>query len=147
MGTSKKEYVVGFLFIHGYTSGPKVALIEKKRPAWQHGLLNGIGGKVGRLEGPTAAMNREFLEEAGVKGIDWRRFAQLEFDGGIVFFFEATATQDQYRNVRTMTDETVGWFSCADLLGSKMVVSNLAWLIPMALDEFGATAVVKNGKP
>ena len=55
-------YVLGFAF----TTDGRVALIQKKRPAWQAGRLNGIGGKVEGTEHSAAAMVREFREETGV---------------------------------------------------------------------------------
>jgi len=35
------EYVLGFLM-----DNYRVVLIEKQRPAWQKGLLNGVGGHI-----------------------------------------------------------------------------------------------------
>jgi ADP-ribose pyrophosphatase YjhB (NUDIX family) len=65
--TKKKEpikYVCGFLFSH---CGKYVYLIRKKRPGWQAGYLNGVGGRVERAESYETAMLREIYEEAGVK--------------------------------------------------------------------------------
>ncbi len=39
-----KLYVVGFMFTE---DEKQVVLIEKKRPEWQAGKLNGVGGKIG----------------------------------------------------------------------------------------------------
>ena len=58
-----KEYVVTFLFTMDYKS---IWLIEKQKPAWQKGCLNGIGGKIERGEAPQQAAIREIKEEAGV---------------------------------------------------------------------------------
>ena len=55
------EYVLGFAFTKDLK---QVALIRKKRPEWQAGKLNGIGGKVNINEVPLLAMVREFQEEA-----------------------------------------------------------------------------------
>ena len=63
-------YVLGFAF----TPDNRVALIKKLKPAWQSGLLNGIGGKrdmvkgerIYELEPADLAMPREFFEETGV---------------------------------------------------------------------------------
>ncbi len=43
----------------------RVVLINKKRPEWQAGLQNGIGGKVLEGEIYLQAMIREFKEETG----------------------------------------------------------------------------------
>ena len=66
-----KKYVVGFMFD---TSLTNVALIRKTKPAWQAGLLNGIGGKVEAGESFDDAMVREFSEEAGGHKLCWSFF-------------------------------------------------------------------------
>lgn len=76
-----QRYVLGFAF----TPADQVALIQKAKPEWQKGLLNGIGGKVEDDETNIQAMVREFKEETGVEigpvlwqyrgimhGPDWR---------------------------------------------------------------------------
>jgi hypothetical protein len=68
-------YVAGFLFRENKT---QVALIEKQRPAWQKGKLNGIGGRVEIDETPREAMKREFKEEAGADISQWRAFCYLQ---------------------------------------------------------------------
>lgn len=58
----------------------QVALVRKLRPAFQAGLLNGIGGKIEPGERPVSAMVREFREETGylTKPRDWQRFLVLD---------------------------------------------------------------------
>ena len=41
-----KKYVLTFLFTSDYKN---VWLIEKNRPNWQKGSLNGIGGKIEKI--------------------------------------------------------------------------------------------------
>jgi 8-oxo-dGTP diphosphatase len=60
------SYVVGFMFSE-YCN--EIALIKKKRPEWQKGRLNGIGGHIEKNEVPHDAMYREFEEEAGIERI------------------------------------------------------------------------------
>ena len=56
-----------------------VALIEKQRPKWQAGKLNGIGGHVEEGEPLAVAQQREFWEETSIviPANSWRAFASL----------------------------------------------------------------------
>src|SRR5690349_13991679 len=45
----QQAYALGFLF----DGTGRVVLIRKRRPAWQAGLLNGVGGKVEPGEAPA----------------------------------------------------------------------------------------------
>src|SRR6187551_944090 len=57
-------YACGFLFS---PDRARVLLIRKRRPAWQAGKLNGVGGKIEPSDdSPLAALTREFREEAGI---------------------------------------------------------------------------------
>jgi 8-oxo-dGTP pyrophosphatase MutT (NUDIX family) len=67
----RHRYVVGFIFNEAFD---RILLVFKNRPAWQSGLLNGVGGKIeARDKTPLAAMEREFAEETFARTkIDWR---------------------------------------------------------------------------
>ncbi len=121
------KYVCGFAF-----EGPNVALIRKKRPAWQEGLLNGIGGHVEPGETFLDAMVREFREETGYDSDprSWTPFAEWKSDTAQVIFYKAyiPLLEDV---LHTMTDEKV------EIIPIRMVtpfncIPNLAWLVPMA---------------
>jgi 8-oxo-dGTP diphosphatase len=78
------DYVVGFAFDGLDLPDTHVLLIRKKKPDWQRGKLNGIGGKIGDKpsisnETPIQAMVREFHEETGVTNFpgDWSYFALM----------------------------------------------------------------------
>ena len=57
-----KRYVLGFCFLPDWTC----VLIEKTKPDWQSGLVNGLGGSIEPGETIHEAMVREFREECGV---------------------------------------------------------------------------------
>jgi 8-oxo-dGTP diphosphatase len=114
--------VAGFLFNRN-----EVALIRKKRPAWQAGKLNGIGGHVEPGETPEAAMAREFCEETGAEVKEWHKFCILTIGDAVVHFFAAEGTPV----LKSLTDEPVRWWK-QFFLQSAHVVPNLAWLIPLA---------------
>ncbi len=140
-------YVCGFLFNAGRT---RVVLIEKRRPAWQAGLLNGVGGKIEPGETAVEAMRREFNEEAGIDVKTWTRFCDLwvprptgDDNHAIVHFFVAFAPPhpDVEPAVQSHTDELVRWYEVPDVAEHRRV-ENLEWLLPLALAAPVVTAVL-----
>lgn len=130
-----QDYVVGFLFRLG---GDEVALIRKNKPAFQKGLLNGVGGKVEPDELPISAMIREFEEEAGAYILGWRHYATMTLkDGGKVYFFES----HEEAELESKTDEEVSWYPVAHLR-QYGILSSLSWLVPLALDKDSVTAEI-----
>jgi 8-oxo-dGTP diphosphatase len=122
------QYVAGFLFSEDKGS---VALIEKKKgPPAVIGKWNAIGGKIEDGETSLAAMKREFIEETGASfELAWLRFLRLEGENWSVDFYHAFANL----RIESMEDEKVSWFTLREL---PNVVSNLKWIIPMALSHF-----------
>lgn len=131
-----KEYVVGFLF---NISETRVVLIEKKRPAWQAGKLNGVGGKIESGESPFAAMRREFREETGVTIQTWHCVLILSDYNWRVHFFRTFGKPER---AQTTTDEEIGAY-CVNSLPDN-VIPNLRWIIPMCLDRGLNLPVVVN---
>lgn len=134
------RYVVGFAFD---TKKRHVVLVEKQRPAWQKGQLNGLGGHCemvnGTLETGVEAMGREFGEECGVKGLLWHPFATLYGNAVrsgrprekfIVEFLRAF--DDDIFKARSVTDEVIHIFNLESWAAAP-VIPNLRWLVPMAL--------------
>jgi len=124
-----KEYCCGFLFNSTLDS---VVLIEKKRPDFMVGLLNGIGGLIEKGESAIGAMYRETKEEIGVSPI-WYPFITLDVPekDTTIHFFRARST-DAFRDARMQEDEILQRH-CVSALKSIPVVSDLRWLIPMAI--------------
>jgi ADP-ribose pyrophosphatase YjhB (NUDIX family) len=103
-----KEHVAGFAI----DDHKNVLLIEKNRPQWQAGLINGIGGKIEAGETALEAMVREFREETG--GItfqeQWQHYLTLHSSKGIVHFFRTFMDRKQLAmlgDVGGLTDERV----------------------------------------
>lgn len=128
-------YVVGFLFSPDLT---RVALITKNRPAWQAGLLNGIGGKVEPGENPLAAMVREFNEEAGLLLQDWHHFASMSEQGR--FALDMFAAIGDVDAVTSKTDEPVEVLTVTEAL-QRETVENIPWLLLLAVDH------LQDGRP
>lgn len=126
-----KRYVVGFMMDKG-----KVLLIRKKRPEWQRGFLNGVGGQVEIGETVWQAMVREFKEETGLETFesDWNRFVVLteQRDPGgdeseVTFFY----TAGPLWKCKTQTDEELEVRFVRELYLDNTVMYNLAWLFHM----------------
>lgn len=131
MNIQRTEYVVGFCF-----NGPKnrVVLIRKARPAWQAGLLNGVGGHIEPGESPDEAMRREFYEETGKVVGGWTPFAKLVFPEAIVHFFKNKIPLPMGNDFKHAT-EAEPVFNCDWPDVGKPLVPNLKWLIPLALAD------------
>ena len=127
----RKRYVLGFCFSDSLTD---VALIRKERPAWQSKCLNGIGGNIEPDETETAAMEREFFEETGVKikAGDWIQFCEMSGKGWFVYCFAIRSTLSIVR-VRTMTDEQVRIVEWSK--NEEPIIPNLNWLVPLAIES------------
>lgn len=134
-GVGNGLWVVGFLFSGNLR---RVVLIEKKRPEWQKGLLNGVGGKIELGETPRDAMRREFREETGVDIEEWREFCELRFKLGTVYFFAAVYNAD----IKSVTDEKVDWYHTWEI-PNLPTIPNSRWLVPMAIDKDAVYAVVE----
>lgn len=128
------KYVAGFLFSE---DRQKVLLIQKVKPAWQKGLLNGVGGKVEYFdENLKEAMIREFKEEAGLDINSWEPVVTLTgIREGIetysVEFF--CAYSDLIYQAKAMTVEGLLIADTFNL--PENIIFNLRWIIPLCLDD------------
>lgn len=123
-----KRYVVGFAMSVDMT---RVVLIKKKRPMWQAGKLNGVGGKLEPDESLKGSMMREFYEETGVVSCteDWKLVATLHFPGVTLDVF-CTINPIMFKYARTNSDEEIVRVSIGDL--SKYdIVENIPELIAL----------------
>lgn len=142
------KYVVGFLFNQEMN---KVVLIQKNRPEWQKGLLNGVGGKVERSETFEEAMYREFKEETGLVTNRWDNFAVVAEEGDYAVYFFCTTDYDADK-ATTQTDEEIFFIPVEDISNMPNIIPNLRWLIPMAIDRMSGNyhafhAVIKQRLP
>src|ERR1035441_7279489 len=122
----EQNYVVGFMFDKDMMN---VALIRKRKPAWQSGLLNGIGGKIEEGEMPFDAMSREFKEEAGidVPTGDWENFAAMggtNNDGG-EFHVEFYYCFGQPHRLTSMESEQIEVVPSKDRKSTRLNSSHL----------------------
>ena len=129
-----KNYVLGFIFNIYHD---KVLLIEKKRPEWQAGHWNGIGGKIndklGSLsEMPEATIVRECIEETGMNGFDlkFEHTITMLCDGGTVFIYRAFCSEEHIPF--TQAEDELLWEWPVDELPEEMM-ANCKWMIEICL--------------
>lgn len=123
------KYVCGFLFDKEVQN---VILIEKQKPDWQKGKLNGVGGKVEGKEPRIEAMRREFQEETGLFHEKWIRFCEISGTDWLVTFYYGIDDKNQFLYAETKEAEEVCLIEI-DSLDQFDCISNLQWLIPLAL--------------
>jgi 8-oxo-dGTP diphosphatase len=150
-----KHYVLGFAFSK---DRKEIILIEKQKPDWQKGKLNGVGGKVEKKDFAwntngevtpyvaTIAMQREFKEETGVEtqSWQWNYFGKMIFNNDIMGggamvhllrmfddVIQYCETKEEEEILRVNTDTCLDVYDC---------MHNLPILIPLALStEFKFT--------
>lgn len=128
-------YVLGFAFD---AARRDVLLIEKARPEWQAGRLNGVGGKVEPHDvNVWHAMAREFREETGLdtKPDVWRKFAVMSSNVWDIACF--TTVGLDLEAARAPKGGEPVWRINVDAVRSGVnaqPLSNLPWLISLALD-------------
>jgi 8-oxo-dGTP diphosphatase len=127
-GGMKNLYVLAFVTCHH-----RVLLIQKRRPAWQVGKLNGLGGKIDEGETPLEAVRREVREEAGldIEEGQFREFAVMEGDEWRVYCF--TVEHNGIWFHQTLTDELVGIYHAGNL--PENCLPSVRHLVPLALDR------------
>lgn len=140
-------YVLGFAFQGGPGMDTDVTLIWKKRPEWQAGKLNGVGGLLQSNETPVQAMVWEFREETGVvtQVTNWDYVCTMSTPEWEVIvyrgFFE--------HNPVTQTDEYVTIADTRHL--PEQCIANIPWLVGMCLDRgksgrYAVRAFIKEGR-
>lgn len=125
-----KRYCLGFMFS---LDSQLVVLIQKRKPEWQAGLLNGVGGKVEEGEDPIDAMVREFEEETSVK-TGRGQWADAGFIAGPDYTIFLYFTYDhRAEQVQSTTEEPVKVVP-VNMLPLLKTIPNLGWIIPYLLD-------------
>lgn len=130
----KQVYVLGFAFTEDKRH---VLLIQKRKPEWQAGKFNGIGGKVEEFEGYRQAMVREFFEETGIKTTIYNWLYAGSLKGGSWHVEVLKYTGDEVLTFSSPAKDVEGevFLIPVENLNDYPVIPNLKWLIPYALDS------------
>lgn len=137
-----RRYVLGFAFFRKW-----VLLMEKKRPKWQNGLLNGVGGGIEDNEYMIEAMRREFKEETGIDVIEgyWKHVITLvSIERNSIVFIFRTKFDFDFTSMIEQTDEPVQLYEMDYI--SKPTISNLKWMIPLMLSDVEFPVIVVENK-
>ncbi len=133
MANRKTRYTVGFIFDR---TCQYVLLVHKRKPRWQQGKLNGVGGKVKRNETLIQCISRETREECclSIKPSAWKRVGTIQHrrssnDVGTVAVFAARFLGDRHK-ARRGDHEEVMW-CLVDALPSN-ALSGVRWLVLLA---------------
>ena len=131
-----KTHTVGFIFDQTLS---RVVLIQKNRPTWQAGKLNGIGGKIEPEEESLTCMVREAHEESGLMTApdEWIFLGTLNEPGAIVDCY-ATVYAGAPEDIFTRTDEQIAWYEAKKLPDNAL--PNLSWLVAFAHDALQSDA-------
>ena len=96
-----QQYVVGFVFDPELEH---VVLVKKRRPIFQVGLWNGVGGKVEPYETSYSAMVRECAEECDLHISEWELCVHVCHKDYQIDFWSATC---DLSGVKACTDEPI----------------------------------------
>lgn len=126
-----KNYAIGFIFMQDVK---QVLLIQKRRPEWQKGKFNGIGGHIEEGETPLDCIVREVFEETTltIPRDNWVHFGTITNADKTQLSLFCCIYQGKPEDAKTNTDEEVSWIDVRAL--PEQMMSNLRWLIPLAID-------------
>lgn len=127
-------YVCGFLL----DLNDQLLLVEKLKPDWQAGRLNGIGGKVEFGEEPVLAMIREWSEEVGSPHTSWEEFCRIEGANFGVHFYKGKTEMPHWARLKERDTNDVGEKLVTvgkSLVPQMRTIPNLKWLVPLAFDD------------
>jgi len=123
------QYVAGFL-----KTPSGVVFVRKKKPVWQKGKLNGVGGKVEDGEHPEDAMKREWKEETGHDFSDWNLFCELNGADFSVYFYKGQLAEDISLPDENDSGEPLYYIKVEDVQNHPRI-SNIDWLLALAFTD------------
>lgn len=125
-------YTLAFIFNEDLS---KILLIEKNRPEWQKGFLNGIGGKCEPNEPPLQCINREVFEECGLNNIIFNKIGIIDGIEYVVYVYNARISHKIFNVAISKTDEKISSYDIKNL-ESKNLLPSVKYLIPIAMQSY-----------
>lgn len=140
-----KEYVLVHVQQENYDRRTKrVLLVEKKRPQWQNGRLNLIGGKVEENELTCQAVIREVKEESGFDVTRSKIFGTIVGDDYTVYCCVGYINSSEEPKPRKEEDEIVKWYWWESIKYNSKLIPNLFVIIPLLEMEMFGWKIIDN---
>lgn len=137
-GETMKHYVLGLIF---NKTKQAVLLVEKKKPKWQAGRWNGIGGEIEVFDvEPFMAMERESREETGHYDFDFEHAITFVCPGGTIYVYKSNSEVDEIPFKQTENEQLLV-FPLRNLPSNMM--TDLKWIIPVCLSNLQFPIVVQ----
>lgn len=102
---NKNKHVIGFI-----TNANRIMLIEKKKPAWQKGMFNGVAGQILEDEDPAQAISREAQAQTGLSGLRWTEIFMKNKEED-VFYLNAETSTLEFNRFKKDAAEDIHVFS------------------------------------
>jgi len=131
----KQIYTLGFVVFRGVN---KILLMEKRKPEFQKGFLNGLGGKPEDDEGFTDCIIREIEEESGLKTNtkDWNYFCKMVGADWEVYCFISMLDHKRMEGISTKEEEKIVILDLNKINTCyPNLLGNIPWLVGMGIDS------------
>ena len=130
-----KHYVVGFLLAQD--GNDWCLMVKKKKPSFMKGFWNGIGGTRNEDETWMAAINREAMEEAGLRVV-WIPFAIIYRPSTVITCFRSSIKERiSIPSLNDVGEEQnwVRWRTAGPIFQSARVLLELAKMEPTEMSQ------------
>lgn len=119
-------------------------VLQKHRPAWQKGRINLIGGHVEEGETPQEAAEREFHEETGFFGHDYKKLGEITGKSFVVHCFKCVIDVCGPAPILPREGETEQpyWTSFYSIKDDPRLMPNLQVMIPLMMNDVGGWTII-----
>lgn len=108
-------------------------LVEKKKPDWQRGKLNLVGGKIELNENPAEAASRELKEETGIAAFDLEHMGEIHcYNNEICYCYKAYVPNIEIKSGDDEEEEFF-WTNWDNVKNKSNLMLNLTLIIPLCM--------------
>ncbi len=119
-------------------------VLQKHRPTWQRGRINLIGGHVEDGETPQAAAEREFHEETGFFGHNYKKLGEITGKSFVVHCFKCIIDVCGPAPIKPREGETEQpyWTSFYNIKDDPRLMPNLQVMIPLMMNDVSGWSII-----